>query len=173
IGGSGPSPAVPPSRRRYWSAPLGQRSTTAATSSALAASGSTHGLRPSSNTSGARRRHSPMWTHVARSNETSIALPRYVRRTVIDGRSADDRHATIRLTFDFPAKPLGGRTLAHTVVIGGGICGLAAGFTLAEHGEQVTLIEAQDFLGGLATTLRGETGAGFDFGTHAYDARNQ
>jgi protoporphyrinogen oxidase len=63
--------------------------------------------------------------------------------------------------------------LPHTVVIGGGICGLAAGFTLAEHGEQVTLIEAQDFLGGLATTLRGETGAGFDFGPHAYHARNQ
>jgi len=58
-------------------------------------------------------------------------------------------------------------------VLGGGICGLAAGFSLAEHGEQVTLLEAQHFLGGLATTLRGETGAGFDFGPHAYHARNQ
>jgi len=58
-------------------------------------------------------------------------------------------------------------------VLGGGICGLAAGFTLAEHGERVTLIEAQDFLGGLATTLRGATNAGFDFGPHAYHARNQ
>jgi protoporphyrinogen oxidase len=63
--------------------------------------------------------------------------------------------------------------LSHTVVLGGGICGLAAGFSLAEHGEQVTLLEAQHFLGGLATTLRGETGAGFDFGPHAYHARNQ
>ncbi|MDQ2952299.1 MAG: FAD-dependent oxidoreductase [Chloroflexota bacterium] len=44
---------------------------------------------------------------------------------------------------------------------------------MAEHGEQVTLIEAQDFLGGLATTLRGETGAGYDFGPHAYHARNK
>ena len=37
----------------------------------------------------------------------------------------------------------------------------------------MTLLEAQDFLGGLATTLRGETGAGYDFGPHAYHARNQ
>ncbi len=63
--------------------------------------------------------------------------------------------------------------MGHTVVIGGGICGLAAGLTLAEGGEQVTVLEAQDYLGGLATTLRGATGAGFDFGPHAYHARNQ
>ena len=63
--------------------------------------------------------------------------------------------------------------MGHTVVIGGGICGLAAGLTLAERGEQVTVLEAQDFLGGLATTLRGSTGAGFDFGPHAYHARNK
>ena len=58
-------------------------------------------------------------------------------------------------------------------MVGGGICGLAAGLQLAEHGDRVTLIEAQHFVGGLATTLRGETGAGFDFGPHAYHARNQ
>lgn len=58
-------------------------------------------------------------------------------------------------------------------MLGGGICGLAAGFTLAEHGERVTLLEAQDFVGGLAATLRGSTDAGFDFGPHAYHARNQ
>lgn len=58
-------------------------------------------------------------------------------------------------------------------MLGGGICGLAAGFTLAERGERVTVLEAQDFLGGLATTLRGSTDAGFDFGPHAYHARNQ
>src|SRR3979409_2297135 len=63
--------------------------------------------------------------------------------------------------------------MAHTVVLGGGICGLASGLQLAEHGEQVTVLEAQHFLGGLATTLRGKTGAGFDFGPHAYHARNQ
>src|SRR2546428_5487324 len=67
----------------------------------------------------------------------------------------------------------GGLTLGHTVVIGGGICGLAAGLTLAERGQQVTVLEAQDFLGGLAATLRGPTGAGYDFGPHAYHARNQ
>ena len=63
--------------------------------------------------------------------------------------------------------------MPHTIVLGGGICGLAAGFQLAEHGDQVTVLEAQHFIGGLATTLRGETGAGFDFGPHAYHARNQ
>ncbi|HEY8860737.1 MAG TPA: FAD-dependent oxidoreductase, partial [Candidatus Limnocylindria bacterium] len=63
--------------------------------------------------------------------------------------------------------------MSHTVVIGGGICGLAAGSSLAAQGEQVTVMEAQHFVGGLATTLTGKTGAGFDFGPHAYHARNQ
>ena len=63
--------------------------------------------------------------------------------------------------------------MSHTVVIGGGICGLAAGAQLAAAGEQVTVLEAQHFLGGLATTLPGATGAGYDFGPHAYHARNQ
>lgn len=63
--------------------------------------------------------------------------------------------------------------MSHVVVLGGGICGLAAGMQLAENGQQVTVLEAQHFLGGLATTLRGKTGAGFDFGPHAYHARNQ
>ncbi len=63
--------------------------------------------------------------------------------------------------------------MGHTVVLGGGICGLAAGVSLAERGEEVTVLEAQHFVGGLATTLRGSTGAGYDFGPHAYHARNQ
>ena len=63
--------------------------------------------------------------------------------------------------------------MSHTVVIGGGICGLAAGSSLAAQGDQVTLLEAQRFVGGLAATLSGKTGAGFDFGPHAYHARNQ
>jgi protoporphyrinogen oxidase len=63
--------------------------------------------------------------------------------------------------------------VSHTVVIGGGICGLAAGSSLAAQGEQVTVLEAQHFVGGLAATLPGKTGAGFDFGPHAYHARNQ
>src|SRR2546426_4588901 len=39
--------------------------------------------------------------------------------------------------------------------------------------SQVTVLEAQHFVGGLATTRPGRTGAGFDFGPHAYHARNQ
>src|SRR3989304_2373920 len=63
--------------------------------------------------------------------------------------------------------------MSHVVVLGGGICGLAAGMHPAENGHRVTVLEAQHFLGGLATTLRGTSGAGFDFGPHAYHARNQ
>ncbi len=63
--------------------------------------------------------------------------------------------------------------MSGVVVLGGGICGLAAGMQLAEHGQQVTVLEAQHFLGGLAATLRGKSGAGFDFGPHAYHARNE
>ncbi len=58
-------------------------------------------------------------------------------------------------------------------MLGGGVCGLAAAMQLSENGQQVTLLEAQHFLGGLATTLRGQTGAGFDFGPHGYHARNK
>src|SRR5712692_10952545 len=63
--------------------------------------------------------------------------------------------------------------MSGVVVLGGGICGLAAGMRLSENGREVTILEAQHFLGGLATTLRGASGAGFDFGPHAYHARNQ
>lgn len=63
--------------------------------------------------------------------------------------------------------------MSHTIVLGGGICGLAAGSRLAAGGERVTVLEAQEFVGGLAATLRGATGAGFDFGPHAYHARNE
>lgn len=63
--------------------------------------------------------------------------------------------------------------MAHTVIIGGGPCGLAAATRLAEAGERVTVLEAQHFLGGHGTTLRDEEGAGYDFGPHAYHAQNE
>ena len=40
-----------------------------------------------------------------------------------------------------------------TVVIGGGMAGMAAALTLAEHGQRVTLLEANDHLGGLASSF--------------------
>jgi protoporphyrinogen oxidase len=41
----------------------------------------------------------------------------------------------------------------HTAVIGGGISGLASAFRIAGLGTRVTLIESEDFLGGLGTTF--------------------
>jgi protoporphyrinogen oxidase len=38
-------------------------------------------------------------------------------------------------------------------IIGGGISGLASGFRVAQLGHEVTLIEGEDFLGGLGTTF--------------------
>ena len=48
---------------------------------------------------------------------------------------------------------------AHTVIVGGGLSGLAAAFDLARAGERVTLVEGAPTLGGLASSiqLRGET----------------
>ncbi len=40
-----------------------------------------------------------------------------------------------------------------TVVIGGGMAGMAAALTLAEHGQSVTLLEANHHLGGLASSF--------------------
>lgn len=40
-----------------------------------------------------------------------------------------------------------------TVVIGGGMAGMAAALTLAEHGQSVTLLEANSHLGGLASSF--------------------
>lgn len=52
---------------------------------------------------------------------------------------------------------------SHVVVVGGGLGGLAAACTLAARGRRVTLLEANDWLGGKAAVLRGN-GFRFDMG---------
>jgi zeta-carotene desaturase len=51
--------------------------------------------------------------------------------------------------------------LKHTVIVGGGLSGLAAGVTLATHGVRVTLLEQKPALGGraysFADTVTGDT----------------
>ncbi len=62
-----------------------------------------------------------------------------------------------------PAAPVGTpRPLPPVTIVGGGIAGLAAATVLAEHGARVTLLEAQDTLGGRVrswpvTSADGET----------------
>jgi protoporphyrinogen oxidase len=46
----------------------------------------------------------------------------------------------------------------HTAVIGGGISGLASALRIASLGHRVTLLEGEDFLGGLGTTFPYEGG---------------
>jgi len=43
--------------------------------------------------------------------------------------------------------------VCDTAVIGGGMAGMAAALTLAEHGQAVTLVEAANHLGGLASSF--------------------
>ena len=44
--------------------------------------------------------------------------------------------------------------VSRAVVVGGGFCGLAAGYELSKHGVQVTVLEADNDIGGLAGSFR-------------------
>lgn len=50
---------------------------------------------------------------------------------------------------------------AHVAVIGGGVAGLTAAYTLLKQGAKITLFEAQNSVGGLSTT--------YDFGEFQWD----
>jgi len=72
-GGSGGVSEARPSSSRAWSAPVLQRATTSAISSALAAVTSTRGHRHGSNTRGSPRMHSAAWMQNDGSQVTSTA----------------------------------------------------------------------------------------------------
>ena len=55
----------------------------------------------------------------------------------------------------------------EVLVIGAGITGLAAAWKLAESGVSVTVIEKENFVGGLAATIDWD-GWKFDFGPHNF-----
>src|SRR5881396_3054232 len=72
VGSWGSGSWSPPSRRRKWRAPVGQRMTTSAISSADAASTAIHGRRHGSNTAGSPSKQSAAWMQYAGSQVTTI-----------------------------------------------------------------------------------------------------
>jgi protoporphyrinogen oxidase len=64
----------------------------------------------------------------------------------------------------------GGRR--HVVVLGAGPGGLACAHKLTEYGYQVTVLEKEDYVGGLSRTLV-KDGYRFDFGGHRWFTKNK
>ena len=62
--------------------------------------------------------------------------------------------------------------LQPTVVLGAGPAGLTAGYMLAKHGLPVTVLEAEDQVGGLAKTVERD-GYRFDLGGHRFFTKSQ
>lgn len=59
----------------------------------------------------------------------------------------------------------------QVVILGAGVAGLACGYELAKAGYGVTILEKNDFVGGLAATLV-KDGFRFDTGPHRWYAKN-
>lgn len=71
---------------------------------------------------------------------------------------APSAEATTKVPFQPPQASdfrLRGRAAAKVVVLGAGVAGLAAAYELGKAGYQVTILEAQDRVGGRNRTLRG------------------
>ncbi|MBZ0302426.1 MAG: FAD-dependent oxidoreductase, partial [Anaerolineae bacterium] len=60
----------------------------------------------------------------------------------------------------------------HTIVLGGGIAGLATGYELARRGQKVTILEKNPDAGGLARTLVFDNFR-FDIGGHRFHSNNE
>ena len=58
------------------------------------------------------------------------------------------------------------------VVIGGGLAGLSAGYLLSKAGRQITVIEKDSTVGGLAKTVE-HNGFRFDLGGHRFLTENK
>jgi monoamine oxidase len=66
-----------------------------------------------------------------------------------------------------------GEKSKHVVIVGAGMAGLMAGLMLKEAGHKVTLLEAQDRLGGRILTYRGFAGAMYgEFGAMRFPAQH-
>lgn len=62
-------------------------------------------------------------------------------------------------------------TERHTI-LGAGLAGLSAGYTLAKGGARVELLEKEEYIGGLAASFE-KDGYTFDLGPHRFHTRNQ
>ena len=60
----------------------------------------------------------------------------------------------------------------RVVILGAGPAGLAAGHELARHGADITVLERNEFVGGLCRTLH-EDGYKFDLGGHRWFTKNE
>ena len=59
-----------------------------------------------------------------------------------------------------------------TIILGGGISGLSLAWKLAEVGVAVTVLEAEDFVGGLARTIP-QNGCNMDVGPHSFFSEDE
>jgi protoporphyrinogen oxidase len=69
------------------------------------------------------------------------------------------------MTINFKNRP------RRVAVIGGGACGMAAAWELAQHGAEVTVLEREPWLGGLCATHE-QQGWRFDLGGHRFISRS-
>lgn len=62
--------------------------------------------------------------------------------------------------------------MSKIVILGAGPAGLAAGYELVKNGHQVTIVERENKVGGLARTEKYQTNS-FDIGPHRFFTKNQ